>query len=235
MASVIIESLVFAPTVTVPDDADTLDAASVTAPGVGFQAVADRTVNLSQRTGGALGAGEFAYVDAVGALADKSRTRVLSPFAFTEGRLQVAAVQFWTVASFASGGTAYSRTSQSDFAILVGDISKYLPIGATLTLIEAMVEPGFARAGGSRMLIDLARQTPNWGTPAIPVAVGPIFAVEDDGTTNVQVISSGVISEAIARDSDLVFRIRAGNNAGTNKDDVHAVRLSYDVPGPNAF
>jgi len=158
----------------------------------------------------------------------------------TEGRLQVAAVQYWSVAAFVSGGTAYSRTSQSDFAILVDDISRYLPVGGLLTSIDVMVRPGIARATvGNRITVDMARQTPDWGTPAVPLAVGPIFTATDDGTTNVQVISSGALPSGIfdnvSRSSQIVLRIRAGNDAGTNKDDIHSIRLSYTVNGPNAF
>ena len=237
MSSPITDLLVFTDPVTVPDDADTLNAASVTAAGVGFQALADRTRNVANRTGGLVGAGEFLYLDGAGVAADRSRTRVISAFAMEEGRLQVAAVQFWTVAQFTNGGVGYSRTSQSDFARLTCDVALYLPDGSTLTNVEALVAPGAARAStANRMQISLFRQTPSFSTPAIPVTVGPINQNFDDGTTAVQVIAlSSAVTEVIGRTSHVSVQIIAGNDAGTNKDDVHALRLSYDVPGPNAF
>ena len=233
--------------VTVPVDADARNAASVTAPGVGFQALADRSNNLVNRVGGPDGSGEHLYLNAAGVATVRSRVRIFSPFAMTEGILQVMPdhdeggasirqpAQFWTVAAFVSGGTAHSRTSQHDFARLVMDLSALLPDGATLTQVEAIVTPGAARAGANRMNMFLSRQTPNFGTPAIPVALGPLFSVFDDTTGSVQVLDTGAMTEAINRTSDLVLQIIAGDDAGTNKDDVHAIRVSYDDPGPQNF
>ena len=206
----------------------TIDAASIVTTSV--QGLADRTRYLVELCGGVSGLGEFEYV------APRNLKRVISPFAMQAGLLSTTAGRIWTAANFTSGGTGYSLTSQVNFALLLDDVSRYLPIIATLTGVEVMVGPGAARATvGDRMTVTLARQTPNWITPAIPVAVGPIFTATDDGSTSVQVISSGAISEAVGRTSDLVLRIAAGNDAGTNKDDVHAIRLSYTVNGPDAF
>lgn len=225
----ITDSPVFTDPVTAPADGDPLDAASIIVNGI--QALSNRTKYLADLVGGNAGTDEWFYEDAA-----RVRQRIVSPFAMTEGTLATAGTQYWTVANFVSGGTAYSRTSQVDRALLVDDISRYMPIGAQLTRIEALVGPGSARATvGDRMTMTLARQTPNFATPAIPVAVGPIFTATDDGTSAVQVIDSGVILQLVDRTSDLVLRIAAGNDAGTNKDDVHAIRFSFNVLGPNAF
>ena len=214
--------------IAVPVDSDPRNAASVETP---FQQLANRTKYLADRVGGSGGGSEWVYDDA-----PRSRTRIVSPFAFMEGKLATGDAQLWTVAAFVSTGTGYSRTSQADRAQLVADISHWLPIFANLTRVQVLVAPGAARGTvGDRVTVSLFRQTPSFSTPAIPVADGPIGEATDDGTTNVQVIDTGVIDEDVDRASQLCLRIVAGADGGTNKDDVHSILLTYTVLGPNAF
>jgi len=219
----------FTDPVTAPADGDALDAASIITNGI--QAAANRTRYLVDRVGGAAGTGEFGYADS-----PRARVRTLSPFMMTEGALG-AGTQFWTVANFASGGTSRARTSQLDRAILVDDVARYLPIGASLTGVEVMVAPGIARATvGDRITVTLTRHTPDWVTTPSPIpAAVDVFTATDDGLLPAQVIASGAIAENISRSVNHVLRIVAGVDAGTNKDDVFAIRLSFTVPGPNAF
>lgn len=233
MASTVTETTVYGATVTVPDDADALNAASVTAAGVGFQELANRTNNLVNRLGGASGASEWEYRNAAGSPLIKTRKRIISPIDFAHGTLQVIATgQYFTLASFSN---SFSLTSQQDRARIVCDVSKWLPIGAQLTEVEVLLKPGTARAAaGDRMFLDVSSSTPDFATPAIPPGA-QLANVTDDGTANNQVITSGALTENIVRTKQVLVLVRCGVDAGTNKDTIHSVRLSFTVVGPNAF
>lgn len=233
MATVITESTTYATTVTAPDDADSLNAASVTAAGVGFQALTDRTNNLVRRSGGANGAGEFQYLDATGAQTPRARTRIISPIDWAHGTLQVIATgQYFTLAGFTN---SFSLTSQQDRVRIACDVSKLLDVGATLTGVEVLVVPGAARGTvGDRMFLDVSSSTPDFSTPAAPPST-QLANVTDDGTFNAQVVSSGALTEVVSRAKQIIVLVRCGIDAGTNKDTIHSVRLSFDAIGPNAF
>lgn len=232
----ITESSVYAPSVAVPIDSEAANVASVVAPNTGFQALADRTRNLVGRVGGTSGLGEHEYVDATGNQADKTRTRVISPIDFAHGVSQIigasTTVQYFSVAAFSN---TFALTSQYDRARIVADVSKYLPEGATLTRVEAMVTPGVIRGTvADRMFLDVSASSPVWGTPAIPAGT-QLANVTDDGTLNVQVIDSLALTEVISRSRQVLVLLRCGIDSGTNKDDIHSLRLSFNAPGPNAF
>jgi len=88
------------------------------------------------------------------------------------------------------------------------------------------------------MVLDLDTQTAvDFGTPAVPTYTNAV-SVEDDGTTNNQVISSGPLAGVIDRSNlglDAVVKIQGGSDSGTNRDDVFAFEVTYLDPGPQNF
>jgi hypothetical protein len=239
MSHALTEALVYAATVTVPDDADPLTAASVAASGVGFQALADRTKNLVGRVGGASGAGEFLFVDATGAPATRVRTRIVSPFEFDTHTAQTAnGDQSWY------SPVGHYLSSINDYPRLSIDLNKYVPNGAYVGLVRAIIAPGAARpvmtstAGDNgRMWHRLFRATYNFAAGPPPTATygADIVAWEDDGTTNMQVLSMAFNQVIDKSASALIYQIIGGFDAGTNRDDVHAIEITYADPGPQNF
>ena len=125
-----------APVVAPVDGVDNADAASIVPNGI--QRLADRTRYLADRLGGAAGAAEWLYGDGTAVAAPKTRTRLLSPFMFTEGASAVAAAQYWSVAASGARPTAgFVRTSQANFARLACDLSTILPPGASARFANA--------------------------------------------------------------------------------------------------
>jgi len=109
-----------------------------------------------------------------------------------------------------------------------------LPHGSTLTLLELLVDPGAARTSPNTMVAVVTRNTPDWVTPAN--ATSTVVALfEDDETSNLQVMSSGVISVAITSDSLFAINLAAGNTAAASPDAVHAIRYTFTDPGPRNF
>ena len=241
MSSPVTDLLVYTDPVVVPDDADPLNAASVTAAGVGFQALADRTNNLATRTGGDTGVpGEFAYLDAAGVALGKSRVRLVFPIDCGTHTAQIA-----------NGSNAwYAPVGRGDLSSIVNlarirlDLNKLLPDGAIVTDVRSVIAPGAARSvkttnpgDNGRMWCRLLRGTPDFATPAINSYGADIGAQEDAGGTAIQVLPLlGVISETIDKSASvLMWELIAGDDAGTNRDDVHAIRISYTDPGPQNF
>ena len=239
MASTVTESPVYGATVTVPDDADTLNAASVTAAGVGFQELANRTANLAARCGGDVGVpAEFTYLDAAGSPQAKTRVRIVSPYNFGHSDIAGAGGEGW----FGLSGGVGVRTLKNR-AELILDLNRIVPDFGVVTLVRALIQPGAARAAqtsvpgdNGRMWMGLYRVAPNFGVPAVPSSPSLIGGVEDGGTAGPETMSTGTISQTIAKASNYLYlRLTAGNTAGASPDDVYAFEITYDDNGPQNF
>lgn len=239
MSQNIIDGITFVDPVVAPSDGDTLNAASVVAPGVGFQALSDRTRHLVNRTGLIDGSGEHVYTNAAGVATPKTRVRIFSPMGLNSHTAQIA-----------NGGNAWyspsgngSLSSIVDFPRLRIDFNEILPDGAVLQGVLAIMEPGAARTAQSslpgdngRAWVRLKRGTPDFATPAVTTYGSDIAAVEDDGTTNVQLLTISGQSETINKSASyLWWELIGGDDAGTNRDDIHAIRIQYTDPGPQNF
>jgi hypothetical protein len=140
--------------------------------------------------------------------------------------------------SFSISGGYYAQTESNGAYIVVPLKSGLVPSGATLTSVRALVKPGAARAGGSRMTIRAYRGNHDFTTPAVSTSTGLGGAtVEDNGTTNVQVIGQTGLSEAIDHTEQKTWSILivGGSDAGTNKDRVYAIEVGYTDPGPRNY
>lgn len=128
--------------------------------------------------------------------------------------------------------------SQSDVAKLMLNLNLIIPTGGTLTRIRAMVNPGTARAtAGNRMRIKVYDNQYNFSAVTVGgTGSGPLYETTDDGSTNLQVIDTGVISNAIDKTVNAgggeVLMVLAGNDAGTNQDLFYAVEITFTDPGP---
>lgn len=227
MASVLTETSTFTATVTVPDDGDPLDAASVVP--LAFQALTNRTRKLVDRCTGVAGTGEFVYDS------PKVRTRIIPASMLLPSSSQIANVPGW----YFQLGRQLSTTV--NFPRLIVPIGAWLPDGATFRRIRALVAPGIARATvGDRMQLVVTRVTSiNFGDPiGSPPVYTDIVTQADDGTVNRQVISSGFVTESIDKAAgglQIQAYVQGGVDSGTNRDDVEAVEIQFEDPGPFSF
>jgi hypothetical protein len=126
--------------------------------------------------------------------------------------------------------TAAVLQSAVNTGVTAVGLARYMPHGGILTGVQVLVNPGVARATvGNRA------QTLDWVTPASPGLVTIGADQTDNGTTNIQVVAWGTLSLALTSAQAIVLEVTAGNDAGTNTDSVHGVRLTFTDPGPRNF
>ncbi|MFW6086405.1 MAG: hypothetical protein ACODAG_04310 [Myxococcota bacterium] len=191
------------------------------------KATLDRILLALDRLGGQDGSGEWLYRDGNGDPAPKARTVVphlLDAHPLEEGE--------W--ARHEAGGThLFEMESQADGAFLY--VPLRLPVGAVLTQADAMVQPGAARSGTSRMDLRWAYREMSGSIPdhtTAPTSSGN-FA-KDDGTTDAQVLSI-TPNLTIEAGREYYLRVQAGNDAGTNTDVVRGFEIQFDDPGPRNY
>ncbi len=177
--------------------------------------------------------------------AAKARWKVIAPWTGVPQPMPDGSAIGWRPASVLDPGVVgYELESQQNGAALFVDVQSLLPDGAVLTRVQAVVDPGAARVGSSRMAMALYEHDIEDASGIVSVDRSEVFLVNDDGTSNRQVLDSGVISQAMSKQVpdqwgtvgyDATVRylvITAGADAGTNRDRIHAVMLQYDDPGP---
>jgi hypothetical protein len=218
----------FTATVQAPADGDPHRGASYE---LSVQQLANRTRNLANRLGEADGSGEFVYTNATGTPIAKTRTIVLGCDQLSIPNLTGDFTSWLRTDNF-----SVDLVSASDGVVASLDLNTILPSGAVLNVIEVLVNPGAARTTTNRMEVHLYAFAMDFATPAAP-SPGLVDSSEDDGTTNLQVVrvpSSGSLAETIdAKNStDWVIKVQSGSDSGSNVDTIHAVRLTFDDPGP---
>lgn len=193
-------------TVTVPTDTDPRNALSVRTP---FKTVADRTAYLRS---------------------------IVAPSPMPVKKIVIAAAAMtqpkggWTIDGFGDS----SRLVASAFnARLILDLGALLPSGAIVSTVRALVTPASAHAGGFEMYLDLLKITPDFGTPATGTAASVGTLDGDDGTATLQVLSV-TATHTIVTGELLVAQITSGND-GTITDNVHAIEINFQDPGPRSF
>lgn len=224
----------FTTPVAVPAGSDTRNAASVQTP---FQAVANRTHYLNERVkaalGGATGAGEWTYEGGV-----RSRTKTLDLHSAISQRRVSGGALYWQPDNAAgTNETFWESTVDGVDATPTGFL--YLPVrlpdGCLLNTASVLVNPGAARSAGSRMRVDLVRQTALYTGPFTRV-ITTLATVGDDGTTNVQALSLTSIAHTIVGSQDLFLAILSGNDGGAhNNDVVYAAQVTFSDPGPRNY
>lgn len=178
------------------------------------QGLANRTRNLQNR---------FTENDAI--------TWRLSPWIGEGLAASASAAPTWLSQVFgADPNEGQHLVSGVDFAVRHVPISDIVPDGATVTRIKALVKPGAARVSG-RMVLELFRHLQAWTAPYANSFVGPLHDFADNGTTDEQPIDTGIISLAIDRSAEqLVARLVAGDDAGTNRDRVLGWEIQFSGP-----
>lgn len=110
----------------------------------------------------------------------------------------------------------------------------HVPHGVTVTKLEMMLQMGALRAGASlRTKVLITRANYDWATPA----TGNAFMNSALFISAANVITLQVLDIAISElpfvwehDRPLFFDWRAGNDGGTNNDDLFALRVTWDSP-----
>lgn len=134
-------------------------------------------------------------------------------------------------------------SDQGEMTAVANGVTLWIPLdgivpdGAEVTKLEALVNPGEARSGGSRMWVGLYERTINWSSPSAGSAASQIGFNYDDTTTNLQVIPTSTISYTMDKSSGKIawMTVSAGNTAATFNDKLYAVRITFKDPGPRNF
>lgn len=206
------ESATYTANVSVPEDnVDLRTAASVE---TAFQALANRTKYIKDR----IVSDEWVYPTG------KTRTTTIFP-------ADASQYGTWTLTPSAiliSGSSAYARLDLN--------LAPYLPDGATVTRVRALVDPGAARSGANRMTLALYERIFGFASPSVPASTQKFIAY-DDTTAALQSIDSGTISVAVSRNSGqaLLLWLACGNDANANPDAVYGFEITWTDPGPRNF
>ena len=133
-----------------------------------------------------------------------------------------------------SGSTVLSTTNR---AVQHFDLSPFLPSGATLKEVRAIVKPVSSSSAGDEMDVtlyktEISRASPTSLLPTTPTIAGPV----EPGTNSNQYAEAAItgLSEVIDKSEFVYFaRVRTSNNAGTGIGDVvHGLAVVLVAPGP---
>lgn len=114
----------------------------------------------------------------------------------------------------------------TDSAEFMVDLGPWLTNRCTITGFSLYVNPGAARAGVNRMMVEL------WRVPHPAAAVQIGSTVWDDATANTQLLS-GSVSQAVDRSTNTYcLKIKVGNDAATNQDSILYAAISVGEAGP---
>ena len=112
------------------------------------------------------------------------------------------------------------------------DISRFIPTGGVIVQIEALVSLGSAQTGANRMSMDLETYAPDFSTPTLGSLTAIFHADAPATVTGERVIDSGVISHTVLASDINLLRVQASNGAGGATDDLRAIRITFNDPGP---
>lgn len=115
-------------------------------------------------------------------------------------------------------------------------ISDFLPSGAVVQRVRALVKPGTARTSGNRMELDVYEVDTGsrFASPADPAETLLGALDEDVGSNAFQLLDSGVFSFTLERDTDIIVaRIRSGNTSDTDR--YYGLQVSFLDPGPRNY
>lgn len=167
-----------------------------------------------------------------------TRTVVINAFHAIDLSATVATGPGW--GGVLISGNSYARQAKKDSAVLGVPLNQHVPHGAEITLIEAMVTLGATRTGADRVQLSWQQPVLNWSTPS--ATYGALEDTADDGGAagGSTVVITCTPTPAIALESldnawPVAIVIKAGNNASTNPDNLHGLRVTYIDPGPRNF
>lgn len=152
---------------------------------------------------------------------DKARTLYISSAAFRPGRTTDNVALNFARASIENNGGQ-----------IVLDLD-FIPDGSTLTRVAVIVDPGAARAGDNRMLLEIWSRT----IAISPVSDGGVVSVatasqRDNSTSAVQLIDISGLSLPINKVGGVCRQITltAGNTAATNIDYCYGAYVEFTQP-----
>lgn len=224
--------------IVMPADTDPADLAYIE---TAVQGLANRTTYLKAERdrmapyiGGAAGTDEWEY--------ETPKTRVVM--------LSLASGFIYTANTSSSGAntvdphwaliTYEEMRSRRDFGNIIFPLNPVLVQGCDILRVRAVVDPGTSRAtAGNRMKVTLKKTTVDLSTPGVGTTADMTSGWRDDGTGNLQVISSGA-SGAIELTCNIYtvdhyLSVLAGDDAGTSFDKLHAIELTIREYGPRRF
>jgi hypothetical protein len=214
----------FTAPVVAPADGDPLNAASITAPGVGLQALANRTRFLGNRMGVGLApplTDEFLYNPTI------ARALPISGMEFALST-DAGGVSEWL--RNLSGGVVY----QNPLANAVFASARVrVPSGSTITGCEVLVRSSGVRTPGNGWFAKLYSQTEPWGAPAAPSAVQQGSTEEGGLSAGYSVIAIGSITPflIVAGESAHIIVTGPTGALGAN-DQLLAARVLFNDRGP---
>lgn len=205
MPTNITDSDTFTDPIQGPADADAQAAASY---NLGFQGLANRTRNLRNDVDELRGRFFGGFTKRLGVF--RGRPEVYDAFTFND-----------------DGDEAQSEANQAEF---IWDVTELLPRGganaARIEYVRVLVDPGAARAGNNRMIVELSRT--NYGSLGSPSVVATAIASQRDNTTAalqwIEIDLSGAPHSIVSADTYKVV-VGCGNDSGTSKDKIYAVEL----------
>ena len=220
--------------IVMPTDTDPADLTYI---AMAVQGLANRTLELADRIGGAGGGGEWVY-----------------PSGSEPGRIVYVSLDDLRWATAADGTTpqwslnrdpsaSAEANSRSDFGVAVLPLTPYLRHGMILSEVKLAMKPGAARAGSNRALAGVWREVPDFATVGKnPVSAAIVGAVKyDDATANKQflTLATAEIGDPVISRSTGSYKlgIFAGSDGGGGHqaDKVYGIRLSFIDPGPSNF
>jgi len=225
----IVDVALFTDPIVAPADGDSLAAASVL---TGFQGLSNRS-RLARNELDTLN-GRFSGDGAIKLPAYLQSTKFLD---------HLSGVQIGAYGDWMRSTTPVGSMSYVNFAKMAWDITPLLPREGRIKFVRVLVKPGAARAIGHRMGSLVWRQSfqsagshtaedPSaYVTPVLSAPVATDVGQFDDGTTNLQWITHDHSASPIVVELFQKWRVNlvAGNDAGTNKDIVHAVAVTFDT------
>jgi hypothetical protein len=142
----------------------------------------------------------------------------------------------WRGVAVGGAGNAYAVQAKADSAILAVPLNQCVPHGATISSIEVMVTLGATRAGADRVQVSWQQPVVNWAIPSATYGALEDTANDGGAAGGSTVTITVTPTPAIALESDnsgwpVSIVIKAGNNASTNPDNVHSIRVTYTDPG----
>lgn len=214
----------FTDPVVAPTDGDALNAASMTAPGVGLQALANRTRKLGDRMGIGLApplTEEFLY--------DPTIAR----------DLQIEGQEFG-LATDGAGATDWLRTFSSGVVFNVPNVNAAfasararVPSGSTVTGVEVLVRSSGARVSPNGWFVQVYTQTVPWAAPAAASAVQQGSTEEGGLAAGYSVIQvSAIVPFLVAAGEAVHVSITGPIGALGASDQLIACRVLFDDRGP---
>lgn len=206
----------FTDPVVAPTDGDVLNAASVTAAGVGFQALANRTRQLLD-----LVDPEFVY------LTPTTRKRTIEA---TDAHASAsgAGVLDWFL-SLSAGVPYLVPRLDAVFAVFPIDV----PSGCTIAGVEVLVRSSGARVTPNGWFVRVYEQSEPWAAPAAPTATQQGSTTEGGLAAGYSVITVGSLTPFLRLAEYTAHVVVTGpiGALGAN-DQLLAVRVSFDDGGP---